>query len=79
MSRRSCACAAPVEEKSFGAGVPNLEDVRVELPAAAPPSDVPDDFWWRHGARNKREYLDLCARGALLDLEPWDRMELEKA
>ena len=79
MSRRGCACDGPVEENPFGAGV-QLFEALATLPPPPLPSNAAahDAYYWPFGARSQEEYDALEASNGLLQLEPYERAEMQK-
>ena len=79
MSRRGCACDGPVEENPFGAGV-QLFEALATLPSPPLPRDAAahDAYYWPFGARSQEEYDALEASNGLLQLEPYERAEMQK-
>ncbi|CAH0372205.1 unnamed protein product [Pelagomonas calceolata] len=79
MSRRRCDCNGPVEASAFGAFVPDLKTLSITLPSLQPLSAAHDWDYWPFGARCEREYYALEASGSLMQMDAYERADLQES
>ena len=79
MSQSGCGCTGPVEASAFGASVPDLKTLSITLPSLQL-SDAEDGWkWFPWGARCAREYNALEASSGLLQMDAYERADLQES
>ena len=79
MSQNGCGCTGPVETKPFGEEIPDLKTLRLALPSLQPLSAAHDWDYWPFGARCAREYNALEASGDLMQMDAYERADLQES
>ena len=79
MSQNGCGCNGPVVVSAFGAGVLDLKTLSITLPSLQLSDAADGQDWWSFGARCAREYNALEASSGLLQMDAYERADLQES